>query len=109
MRGTVQVARNRLTLAVLDVCGRLVDFGAYTSVSQFKGLLSSLVGLLGGNDDVCAEGDDVALVPPLSPVCVCVCQCGCVCVWVCLSTITCSPKWRVSVFACVTACVCARE
>lgn len=65
--------KNKLTLAVLDICERLVDYGAYTTVTELTELLGPLIEVLDGSSDLCAPEDDFAVrcCASLVPVCGC--------------------------------------
>jgi hypothetical protein len=62
-----QMDQNKLTLSVLDICHRLVDFGAYASVVELKGLLSSVIVILDGSNDICDPADDNVVRQRLLP------------------------------------------
>ena len=64
-----QVAKNKQTLAVLDLCTRLVDFGAYSSVGELKALLTTLIQLLNGTNDLCSIDDETVWHALFAGVC----------------------------------------
>jgi hypothetical protein len=60
MRGlSLQTAKNKLTLEVLEVCLKLVDFGAYGDADEIRSLVVPLLSVLNGVSDLTHEHEVV--------------------------------------------------
>jgi hypothetical protein len=58
---TNQLSKNKLTVAVLELCSLLVSFGAFGSVSSVVSMISSLISVLNGTSDLISPDDVVSL------------------------------------------------
>ncbi len=60
------MARNKLTLAVLELCHRLMAIGAYANLASVVDVTSSLIALLNGVSDLVNPSDEVRWVHHVS-------------------------------------------
>ena len=67
----MQLSKNKLTVAVLELCSLLVTFGALGSVSAVVTMVSSLVSVLNGTSDAVAIDDPVRVTMAILPPGVC--------------------------------------